>query len=246
MQRPPPAARLPSALFVARARRRLSTPSPAPAPARSAAARTRSAPTHNPHPSGPQISAFSRARATATPSLLTARPRGICGLLSAQAGCVPAMPRPDSLRLPAPYRFFFLYLEPLSALVGCYYAHFYPAIYLQLTHSPSAPVPARGAGAQGVPVGTQIVLSQLANLYLLFALNEAIVLRATADLRVWRALLFGLLVADFGHLYSVSALGPAVYWDVASWNAIDWGNVAFVYLGASMRMAFLCGIGLPH
>ncbi|EOD51460.1 hypothetical protein GTA08_BOTSDO03457 [Neofusicoccum parvum] len=152
------------------------------------------------------------------------------------------MARSDSRsRIPAPYRAFFLFLEPASALVGAYYAHFCPAIYLQLTHSPSAPAP-----AQPVPTATRVVLSQLANLYLLFAVNEAVVLRATADLRVWRALLCALLLADFGHLYSVAALGPDVYWDVARWNAIDWGNVAFVYLGASMRMAFLSGIGLAH
>lgn len=95
-----------------------------------------------------------------------------------------------------------------------------------------------------VPLGTSIVLSQLANLYLLFALNEALVLRSTGDLRVWRTVLLGLLIADFGHLYSVSGLGSWVYWDVTRWNAIDYGNVLFVYLGASMRIAFLFGVGL--
>ena len=53
--------------------------------------------------------------------------------------------------------------------------------------SPSNPVT--------VPTSTSIVLSQLANLYLLFALNEALVLRATGDLRVWQTVLFVLLVA---------------------------------------------------
>ncbi|KAF2139669.1 uncharacterized protein K452DRAFT_289666 [Aplosporella prunicola CBS 121167] len=143
--------------------------------------------------------------------------------------------------IPAPYRAFFLYIEPVSALVGAYYAHFLPSTYLQLTHRASAP-----ASAAALPTATQIALSQLANLYLLFAINEALVLRATASLRVWRTLLFGLLLADLGHLYSVSALGPAVYWDVKSWNAIDWGNVAFVYLGATMRLAFFCGIGFAR
>lgn len=87
-------------------------------------------------------------------------------------------------------------------------------------------------------------MSQLANLYLLFALNEALVLRCTGDMTVWRTVLFVLLVADFGHLYSVSGHGSWIYWDFARWNAIDWGNVAFVYLGASMRIAFLSGVGL--
>jgi hypothetical protein len=61
---------------------------------------------------------------------------------------------------------------------------------------------------------------------------------------VWRTVLFVLLVADFGHLYSVSPLGSDVYWKVWDWNAMDWGNIAFVYLGATMRIAFLSGIGL--
>ncbi|RYP51404.1 hypothetical protein DL768_003273 [Monosporascus sp. mg162] len=81
-------------------------------------------------------------------------------------------------------------------------------------------------------------------MYLLFALNEALVLRSTGDLKVWKTVLFVLLVADFGHLYSVSGLGPNVYWNISQWNPIDWGNLAFVYLGASMRIAFLTGVGL--
>ncbi|KAK7941003.1 hypothetical protein PG997_003754 [Apiospora hydei] len=140
--------------------------------------------------------------------------------------------------LPLPYRLFFLVVEPISALVGAYYAHFHQAVYLTLTHAPTAPP------GDAIPAGTSIVLSQLANLYLLFALNEALVLRATSDLFVWKTVLFVLLLADLGHLYSVSALGLRVYWDVASWNAIDWGNVPFVYLGASMRLAFLLGVGI--
>lgn len=142
----------------------------------------------------------------------------------------------SSFSLPLPYRLFFLIVEPFSALVGAFYAHFRQHDYLTLTHAASASSP--------IPLGTSIVLSQLANLYLLFTLNEALVLRATSNLRVWKTLLAVLLVADFGHLYSVSGLGPSIYWDFARWNAIDWGNVPFVYLGASMRIAFLAGIGL--
>jgi hypothetical protein len=141
-------------------------------------------------------------------------------------------------RPPAFYRLFFLTIEPISALVGTYFAHFQPQTYLQLTHALSAPQTA-------IPLGTQVVLTQLANLYFLFAINEALVLRSTSDLRVWRSLLFGLLVADFGHLYSVWGLGTGVYWKVHEWSAMDWGNVGFVYAGALMRIAFLSGLGIP-
>ena len=89
-------------------------------------------------------------------------------------------------------------------------------------------------------------LFQLSNLYLLFALNEHLVLSSTSNIKVWRRLLFCLLVADFGHLYSMAPLGGEVFWKVWEWNAMVWGSVGFVYLGASMRMAFLAGIGLER
>lgn len=143
---------------------------------------------------------------------------------------------PGEFVLPVAYRLFFLVIEPISALVGAFYAHFRQTEYLLLTHASTAISP--------VPTGTSIIMSQLANLYLLFALNEALVLRSTGDLRVWKTVLFVLLIADLGHLYSVSAVGSDVYWSIRSWNAIDWGNIPFVYLGASMRIAFLLGVGL--
>ena len=146
-------------------------------------------------------------------------------------------PKPSS-SIPLYYQSFFLWIEPLSALVGAYYAFFQQQTYLDLTHAPSAPL-------AGISLSSQIVLNQLANLYLLFAINEGLVLRATSDLGVWRTLLLGLLVADFGHLYSVSLVGPEIFWNVTRWNAMDWGNVGFVCVGACTRMAFLLGVGLP-
>ncbi|KAF8863782.1 hypothetical protein BDZ45DRAFT_670022 [Acephala macrosclerotiorum] len=150
------------------------------------------------------------------------------------------MSPPPSFKLPAYYTAFFLIIEPVSALVGAFYAHFRPLDYLQLTHASSSAY----ADASSIPTSTLIVLSQLANLYLLFAINEALVLRSTSDLTVWRTVLFGLLVADFGHLYTVRQLGVEIYWNALQWNKMDWGNVGFVYMGAMMRMLFLAGVGL--
>lgn len=143
----------------------------------------------------------------------------------------------EEAKIPLIYRLFFLYLEPVSALLGAYFSFFNQPTYLSLTHLPSAP-------QNAIPISTQIVLSQLSNLYLLFAINESLVLRSTKDLTVWKTVLFGLLVADFGHLWSVKMLGWEVYWRFESWNAIDWGNIGFVYLGALMRSCFMLGIGV--
>ncbi|KAK5046837.1 hypothetical protein LTR84_007191 [Exophiala bonariae] len=141
-------------------------------------------------------------------------------------------------RIPFPYIAFFLWIEPVATLVGAYFAWFQSDTYLQLQHAASSPSPL------ALPTGTAVVLRQLGNMYFVFAFNEAFVLRATNDLKVWRAFLLGLLIADFGHLYSCYPLGLQSYYDFANWNAIDYGNYPFVVIGASTRILFLSGFGL--
>jgi hypothetical protein len=89
-----------------------------------------------------------------------------------------------------------------------------------------------------------ISLAQLANLYLLFALNEHLVLSSTPSIKTWRRLLSCLLLADFGHLATMIPLGSDVFTNVPRWNMMVWGSVGFVYLGATLRICFLAGLGL--
>jgi hypothetical protein len=138
-----------------------------------------------------------------------------------------------------PYKLFLLYIEPISALVGAFYAGIKPDEYLGLLT-----LDAKSTISASPPITTLISLYQLSNLYLLFALNEYLVLSSTSSLKTWRRLLFCLLVADFGHLATMAPLGMGVYWRVWDWNAMVWGSVGFVYLGATIRMCFLAGIGL--
>jgi hypothetical protein len=149
------------------------------------------------------------------------------------------MPASSTFRPPTIYALFFLTIEPLLALLGAFFAACRPQQYLELLDPASAP-----PASAPVPMASAIVLAQLANMYVLFTLNEALVLRATADLRVWRAMLLVMLIADAGHLASVAPLGWDVYWSVARWNRMDWGGIGFVYLMAAMRIAFLAGVGL--
>ncbi|KAH8692736.1 hypothetical protein BGW36DRAFT_385085 [Talaromyces proteolyticus] len=143
----------------------------------------------------------------------------------------------NNTRIAFYYRLFFLYVEPLSALSGAICAGVYPSHYLAMTEK----IPSESSW---LPLGMHVGLRQLANMYLLFALNEALLLRITSDSRVWRALLLNLLIADLGHLYSLTPLGYQVYYEFWNWNAMDWGNVPFVYLGMTSRLSFLLGLGV--
>jgi hypothetical protein len=150
----------------------------------------------------------------------------------------PAPSAPAASPIPIFYRLVFLYIEPVSTLLGAIHAHYLQSKYLSLTHAASFP--------SVIPLGTSIVLSQLANLYLLLCINEALVLRVTNDPKVWRAFILGLLIADLGHLYSVRLVGSWVYYEFWNWNAIDWGNVPFVYWLAVVRCFFLAGVGFKR
>jgi hypothetical protein len=135
------------------------------------------------------------------------------------------------------YRLFFLYIEPVATAVGAYYAALNQRVYMHLT-LPSASDALLGAKtASSISTRESIMLYQLVNLYFVFALNEALVLRATSDVRVWRVFLFGLLLA------SVSPVGLEVYYRFWEWNSMYWGNLGFVYVGAALRSCFLLGVG---
>ena len=148
------------------------------------------------------------------------------------------MAQEGSAPRPLIYTLFFLWIEPVATAVGAYYAHFQQYEYMWQTYQTAA------LATLGVTTTESIVLTQLANLYFVFALNEALVLRATNDRKVWNTFLLGLLIADFGHLYSVNAVGIEVYWRFWEWNQMYWGNLGFVYIGAMMRTSFLLGLGL--
>jgi hypothetical protein len=92
----------------------------------------------------------------------------------------------------------------------------------------------------------RVIFDQLAATYFLFAFNEAVVLRLTADVRVWKALLFGIACCDAVHIWGTSqALGGLhVLISPGLWRWQDWVNLLMLYIPISMRLAFCCGVGL--
>ncbi|KAH6976614.1 hypothetical protein EDB80DRAFT_546321, partial [Ilyonectria destructans] len=90
-----------------------------------------------------------------------------------------------------------------------------------------------------------MIYDQLAATYILFAFNEAIILRTRNDLRVWRGILIGILVCDAIHLYgSWAALSGTVFWYPCTWRPEDWVNLVSLWGQAAVRLAFVAGVGL--
>lgn len=138
------------------------------------------------------------------------------------------------------YRIYFLWFEPLAAFVGAIAGFINPTQIIVGT-TPTALFPA--ASAPVTPLSKMLV-AQVCSLYLLFAWNQAIVLRVAKDLAVWRVLLMGMVLSDVGHLYALYTADPVAFVDVASWRGTDWINEGTLVLGLALRIVFLAGFGV--
>ncbi|KAF2474615.1 uncharacterized protein BDR25DRAFT_280024 [Lindgomyces ingoldianus] len=135
--------------------------------------------------------------------------------------------------IPLPYRILLLWFEPLAALNGAILCHFNPVLFLDTMTAKAVFAPSH-----------QVIFDQLSATYTLFAFNEAVVLRITKDLKVWKAMVFGMLLCDLIHLYgSWSVMGPQVFLDPTLWRAGDALNLAMLYVPIMMRLSFLMEIG---
>lgn len=139
--------------------------------------------------------------------------------------------------IPFPYRFLFLYLEPAGAFFGTIVNIFDPLKYLQ-SLSPTA------TASTYSPL-TQPIYDQLAAHLLFFSWSQAVVLRSTHDIKVWKALLFGMFLCDILHLFaSYRILGPEIFFSPTLWRWEEWVNFIMLYGPGGLRLAFCAGVGL--
>lgn len=137
--------------------------------------------------------------------------------------------------IPLLYRVFVLWLEPAMAFNGAILCHFNPTFFLYTMSATAKYSPS-----------SQVIFDQLAATYVLFAFNEAIVLRITSDLRVWKAIILGILICDFLHLYaSWCAMGEAFVrpW---LWRPEDAMNLGLLYVPVMLRISFLGEVGFKR
>lgn len=146
---------------------------------------------------------------------------------------------PSQVHMSPIYRLMLLYVEPFMAFYGATMAARSPLLYLSVM-SP-------GADLSHYRPELQVVFDQLAGTYLLFAFNQAVVLRvADGHLRVWRAMVAGMVLCDVAHVFATARAmgGWAAMVDPSGWRPYDWVNVLTLYAMTAMRVAFLSGVGV--
>ena len=126
-----------------------------------------------------------------------------------------------------------LYFEPLCAINGAILALFCPTSLFSIMLPPNTSI--------SITAIHEFLITNIASLWLFFAIIEAIVLRLTSDLKIWCAVVGAMLVSDIGFLYAPQRILPGwdVYWRVDQWRWEEWVNIGSSSLLLLIRVAFL-------
>ncbi|KAL5535081.1 hypothetical protein ACEPAF_3174 [Sanghuangporus sanghuang] len=157
----------------------------------------------------------------------------------------------DFPALPGFYKLMYLHIEPISTMTPALLAWFFPGskwFFDELIPStPAAPL------QDSLDPRSSMAVWQLTNCYLLLGLISSLVFRAIRDAlphdpaaqeRILGASLAALAIADVTHIIATFINLPSeIRYDPLAWNATTHGNISFVIVLLSGRLAWFMGIG---
>ncbi|KAF7909072.1 uncharacterized protein EAE98_010806 [Botrytis deweyae] len=142
------------------------------------------------------------------------------------------------------YRIFLLYIEPILALSGAYLAYFEPYKFIHGTAPSSLSENFVSLSSTLTPDPViQFLSTDIAALYVLFTINEAVVLRLTRDYSVWKTVVFAMLLCDVGHFWGIYKADSVGIFNVGEWSTEELINYGILGFGSALRIAFLLGFG---
>lgn len=126
-------------------------------------------------------------------------------------------------------------IEPILALLGAITVVVNPAKYLSTMTRDTV----------GYDPATAFLYTQLCGAWLVFAINEALVLRLVDNRRVWKLMCLGMLASDFCYMHSCAqANGGWTEWiQLQQWSTEDWAVFVTTFPPVTTRVLLVLGIG---
>jgi len=149
-----------------------------------------------------------------------------------------------TIKIPALYRIFFLYIDPLIGLSGLYIFFFDHAFFLK-TGLPAS----IATEAQYTPV-VRFLLFSLGSYFLAIAAMQVYLLQAYKNapnglnLRIWKFVQAAILMIDLGLLGTMIDADPSTAMRPGRWGEGEWSNFGVLGLVIAFRSSFLLGVGL--
>jgi hypothetical protein len=72
---------------------------------------------------------------------------------------------------------------------------------------------------------------------------QTVLMQQYREPKIWKIVLFGILLIDVGLVWGVYKADPAAFFNVAAWDTGDWGNLGVLGGLIVLRSAFILGIG---
>lgn len=138
--------------------------------------------------------------------------------------------------IPLFYRLFFLYIDPLFNLSGIYVSFLDHTAYLSMG------VP-RSLTTTPTPI-TEYLIMALGSWSLSILVIQTLLLQQYRDVKLWKIVMFGILLTDFGLVYGLYAANPTGIWQVGKWMQGEWISHGIFATVIPIRMAFLAGVGM--
>jgi hypothetical protein len=140
--------------------------------------------------------------------------------------------------IPSFYRIFFATLDPLLAGTGILTAWLFPRTFL-LSYFPDPRI---------IAPETRFTLDAIAGFFASTLLLQVYLLRIRpTDIGVWKAVQASIVIQDFAFLLAfqrVKAKGGDS--SPTKWTLEEWGNLVILVGVATIRLAFLAGVGLGN
>ncbi|KAI9792566.1 MAG: hypothetical protein M1816_002086 [Peltula sp. TS41687] len=138
----------------------------------------------------------------------------------------------ETTAIPLFYRIFFTWIDPLNAIWAAYGHFFQPDMVLNAYIPDSARNPPH-----------DMLFQHLGGALLNIAFVDAVLLRYTDDVRVWKIVQAGVLILDWVMIYSLwDALARQGRLQPAVWRLEDWGCVVMNGFITAVRSLFIAEV----
>jgi len=146
------------------------------------------------------------------------------------------------VKIPAFYRIFFLYIDPLICTMGIYIFFFDHQLYLD-----SGAPESITANVKITPLidflllclGSYSIFILAMQLLILHYFQNA---HDGLNLKLWKIVQFGIILVDLGLLFAMFTADPG-FWNVLGWRSGEWSNYGILGIVTSIRWSFLIGAG---
>jgi uncharacterized protein YhhL (DUF1145 family) len=149
-------------------------------------------------------------------------------------------------RIPLFFRVFILYVDPFISLLAVYLCFFDPHAYIQ--NGVPGTLLSSTISNTIIPPLVEYIIMVVGSFSLCISAVQILLLHGFKDapnnlnIKIWKIVMLGVLLADMGLVYSVYHADPTAFMKLGAWKSGDWINNGVLGALIAIRVSFLLGV----